>query len=182
MAPWIAGGSRMTERAWNEPTSRMGRSAADRERQMLLLGPFAGRIVPEYSRISLARGLEQRSPLYDSRLIRFAATRPRAERRTGGDYKRLLRASMTDWLPTSVTGPRTNPTGFAGSYLRRRAQVELAQLVGGFGNSLKVADLGLVLAKPYRDEIDRFATTGNRQHMAALVFTALTESWLRGMA
>lgn len=181
-APWIAGESGLTARSWREPTSKMGRSAADRERQMLLLGPFAGRIVPEYSRISLARGLEQRSPLYDSRLIRFAATRPRAERRTGGDYKRLLRASMTDWLPTSVTGPRANPTGFAGSYLRRRAQVELPQLIAGFGDTLRVADLGLVFAKPYRDEIDRFARTGNREHMAALVFTALVESWLRGQS
>ena len=180
--PWIVGGSNMTERSWREPTSEMGKSAADRERQMLLRGPFAGRIVPEYSRISLARGLEQRSPLYDSRIIRFAATRPRAERRTGGDYKRLLRAAMVDWLPVSVTGPRNSPTGFAGSYFSRHARTELPQLIAAFGNTMRLDDLGLVLAKPFRDEIDRFARTGNRQHVAALVFTALTESWLRELS
>jgi hypothetical protein len=177
---WIAGAATITDRAWSEPSWALGtHGAADRERKLLLLGPFAGRVVPEYSRVSLSQGLEQRSPLYDFRIIRFAATRPRVERRTGADYKRLLRASMKDWLPVSVTGPRSKPTGFTGSFFRRRARHELSHLVAGFGHTLRLAEAGLILATPFRTELERFSRTGSHQHLASLVFSALTEAWLR---
>lgn len=181
---WMAGGSaaraRMRGRAWREPSRMFALgAAADRERRLMLLGPFAGRIVPEYSRISLQQGLEQRSPLYDGRIIRFAASRPRSERQSRGDHKRLLRGAMEGLLPQSVTGSRNAPTGFAGSYFRRGVRAELPQLVAGFGPVLRSADLGLVLAQEYRAEVDRFAREGSHGSVAALVFTALTEHWLR---
>jgi hypothetical protein len=148
----------------------------------MLVGPFAGRVVPEYFRISLARGVEQRSPLYDKRIIAFAATRPRAERRLGNDYKRLLRASMVGWLPPSVTQPRTGATGLIGDYFRGRARVELPQLVASYGDTLVVSELGLVLANEFRAEVSRLAKNGDHPLLAALVFTALTEFWLRTRA
>ena len=89
---------------------------------------------------------------------------------------------MIDWLPPSVTGPRNHPTGFTGSYFGRRARTELPQLIAAFGNTLRTAELGLVFAKSFRDEIIRFADTGNRRHLSALAFTALTESWLRTLS
>jgi asparagine synthase (glutamine-hydrolysing) len=179
---WIPGryGRLISDRAWSEPVRRLRRrQAADRERREMIQGPFAGRIIPEYFRISLSRGVEQRSPLYDQRLVRFAATRPREERRTGWDYKRLLRRAMEGWLPESVTGPRTTATGFAGSYLTRALAVELPQVVKGFGDTLRTADLGLILASTFRTEVDRFAREGSHPMLPALAFTALTEHWLR---
>jgi hypothetical protein len=183
----LAGGSQLTdatlERAWREPVRVLGPGGAgDRERRLMILGPFAGRVVPEYSRVSLGRGVEQRSPLYDQRIIAFAASRPRIERQKGGDYKLLLRASMERWLPATVTGPRRNPTGFAGGYFRRAARLELPQLIGGPGDMLRTDELGLVIAKTYRAELHRFAESGDHGQLPALVFTALVESWLRSMA
>ena len=178
---WIrAESQRLAERAWSEPYRKLHRGGvAHRERRLMLEGPFAGRVVPEYTRISLGRGIEQRSPLYDLRLINFAATRPRHERQRGGDYKRLLRASMVGWLPAGVTGPRNTPLGFTGDYFRTKVAEELPQVVDSFGDKLLVEEVGLVLAKLYRAEVSRLA--GTRAHVStpALVFTALTEAWLR---
>lgn len=181
LPPWITvSPANVSERAWREPVRRLGRSgAADRERRLMLLGPFAGRVVPEYSRISLALGIEQRSPLYDMRIIRFAASRPRDERRTGGEYKRLLRASMVGWLPRSVTDSRNSATGITGDYFRQKMALELPHLVATYGDRLALEELGLVFASRYRAEVNGLARTGDHQNTPALVFTALTESWLR---
>ncbi len=184
---WIRGGddthATIRERAWREPVRELrADGAGDRERRLMVLGPFAGRVVPEYSRVSLSRGIEQRSPLYDSRIISFAATRPRAERQRGGDYKRLLRAAMEPWLPVSVTGPRLNPTGFSGGYFRRLAMAELPQLIGTQRDKLIADEAGLIVAKKYRAELHRFTESGEHGQLPALVFTALVESWLRSQS
>jgi asparagine synthase (glutamine-hydrolysing) len=179
--PWLAvSRAHVSQRAWREPVRRLRtHGAADRERRLMLLGPFAGRVVPEYTRISALRGVEQRSPLYDLRVLKFAATRPRAERQSGGDYKRLLRASMVGWLPPSVTDPRNTATGLTSDYFRQRLALELPHLVEGYGDRLLVDEFGLVFASLYRAEVDRLARTGEHESTPALVFTALTESWLR---
>lgn len=183
-APWVSRRylANASERAWREPVREMRGGAADRERLLMILGPFAGRVIPEYSRVALELGVEQRSPLYDLRLVRFAATRPRLERQKGnGDYKRLLRSSMEGWLPTSITGLRRIPSGLTGGYFISSSRREIPQLIAGYGLNLISDETGLIIASGYRESVSRFARTGESTHLAPLVFTAHVESWLRGL-
>lgn len=144
----------------------------------MILGAFAGRIVPEYFRLSLLHGIEQRSPLYDLRLLRFAATRPRRERQYGGDYKLLLRRAMEGLLPESVTGPRKGPTGFAGGYLERAFREAIPQLFDGESFGDRADQSGLILAKPYSVAVRELQRDASHPHLSALILTALVERWL----
>jgi asparagine synthase (glutamine-hydrolysing) len=183
-APWIrpdfVAAHDLEARKWSEfETVLRSRSAADRERRLLLLGAFPGRIIPEYCRLSLECGIEQRSPLYDLRIVQFAAGRPRSERRLGIETKRLLRAAMTDFLPLSVTGPRQSASGFTGDYLRRTARSELPRLHHQLPKPLVVAELGMVSAPAYAEAVATLARRPDAPHLAGAVFTALVECWLR---
>lgn len=181
--PWAFGPSAdaalARARFWSDPLTGVGRhGVADRERRMMILGAFAGRIVPEYCRLSLTHGIEQRSPLYDLRVMRFAATRPRRERQVGGDYKLLLRKAMEGWLPESVTGPRPRPTGFAGGYLERAFSAAIPQITRGHELASRADQFGLILAHQYRVAVRELQRESSHPHLSALILTSLVDRWL----
>ena len=146
---------------------------------MLLLGPFFGAVMPEYSRLALLEKTEQRFPLSDERLIRFAATRPRWERREGRDSKLLLRSAFADVLPRSVTGFRPRPTGLTSDYFNKKLSVELPHTFATFPAQLALADFGIIDAKRFRAAVDglRGGTTSAEERLP-LFFTTHVESWL----
>ena len=74
-------------------------------------------------------GVEIRSPLYDRRVIEFALTRPREERSSGVETKKLLRASMRGLLPDSILATRTKRTGVTGGYFGRSMREHLPAMV-----------------------------------------------------
>ena len=53
-------------------------------------------------RVSMAHGLESRTPLVDHRVVELAATLPALVKFKGGELKRSLKLALGDLLPTSV--------------------------------------------------------------------------------
>jgi asparagine synthase (glutamine-hydrolysing) len=62
-------------------------------------------------RMSMAHGVESRTPFLDHPLVEFAATIPANVKFRGGELKRLLKIALTDILPPSILG-RKDKMGF----------------------------------------------------------------------
>ena len=88
---------------------------------------------------------------------------------------------MEGWLPRAITDVRRKPSGFSGAYFSRAARREMPQLVTGQWFSLVSDETGLIIALAYRESEGRFDQTGTNTHLNPLVFTALVESWHRGL-
>jgi len=69
-------------------------------------------ILRNFDRLSMASGVEIRSPLLDWRLVTFTMALPDAARISGGFTKRILRDATVDLLPESVR-MRRDKKGFA---------------------------------------------------------------------
>ncbi|HEY6089646.1 MAG TPA: asparagine synthase-related protein, partial [Gemmatimonadaceae bacterium] len=106
------------------PDAQSGSTAVDREAQFYLTHQFFGRVNARMFAFASDQGVELRSPLLDSRVVRFALSRPREEKNTRGDNKRLLRASMKDLLPASVLAPRRGKAGTLSSYFSEHMRTE----------------------------------------------------------
>jgi asparagine synthase (glutamine-hydrolysing) len=184
LPPWLApAGRRDPELAalGVPPTARRpGESRAALESQWYLTAGWGPAVLSVVSRLGLAGGLEVRSPYYDSRVVRFAAGRPRAERRSLGETKRLLRASARGLLPDAVLAPRRARTGSAGAYFARAMRRELPAIVAERLRSVALAELGVVDADALRAAIARFLARPTAAGPAgALFFTLQTELWLQ---
>ncbi|CAA9301435.1 MAG: hypothetical protein AVDCRST_MAG40-384, partial [uncultured Gemmatimonadaceae bacterium] len=115
----------LVERQRAGEPARVARGAAGHEQHRYLTHPFYARVASVVSELSLDEGVEQRAPLFDGRLVAFAATRPRVERRSGNETKRLLRAAVRGLLPDQVLASRPARTGTTSDYLTR-------SMAGGF--------------------------------------------------
>jgi asparagine synthase (glutamine-hydrolysing) len=62
-------------------------------------------------RVSMAHGLESRTPFVDHRVIEFAATMPAMVKFRGGELKHALRLALGDMLPPSILA-RKDKMGF----------------------------------------------------------------------
>ena len=62
-------------------------------------------------RVSMAHGLESRTPLVDHEVVEFAAALPALVKFKGGELKRMLRLALGDALPAAVAG-RKDKMGF----------------------------------------------------------------------
>jgi asparagine synthase (glutamine-hydrolysing) len=62
-------------------------------------------------RVSMAHGLESRTPLVDHEVVEFAAALPALVKFKGGELKRMLRLALGDVLPAAVAG-RKDKMGF----------------------------------------------------------------------
>jgi len=68
-------------------------------------------LLPKSDRMSMAHGLEVRSPLLDHELVEFALRLPRSTRMKGMSGKRVLKAAMADVLPTEILNRRKRGFG-----------------------------------------------------------------------
>lgn len=68
-------------------------------------------LLPKVDRMSMAHGLEVRSPFLDHRLVEFAARLPSTNLVRGFSLKRVLRAAMADTLPQEILGRRKHGFG-----------------------------------------------------------------------
>ena len=163
----------------NFPSRRAAAGAADFERRWLLTHPFFPRVFAEAYRLYLKEGIELRTPLADRRLLRFAATRPRWERRTGWQVKLLMRASLTDVLPPSVTGDRPRPTGTTEGLLALALRRHLGGLLDGMARDSLLEGLGVIDAAKLAQIAAQILQ--NQVPAAGLeaVYTILTETWLK---
>jgi asparagine synthase (glutamine-hydrolysing) len=153
--------------------------AEEYEHRWMFEHPFYARTLAAVHAIGLQEGVEQRSPLLDRRIVEFAATRPRAERRSRRETKRLLRASMSGLLPDAVLAPREARTGTMVSYFHGSMATSFGPRALPWLREPLLAELGIV----DRDRLHRSCSEAERgmvgPYGGALVMTLRMEIWLR---
>ncbi len=160
---------------------RGGETHGSAESAWYLLGAFGPRIIATASGIALNAGVETRSPLYDRRIIEFAARCPREQRLSLGEKKRLLRASMRGLLPDEVLAARPRRTGLPGAWLREQLLALLPPIVASMQRECRLADLGLIEPGVLQEDFELFARAPEREaRRGGGVFHAVAaECWLR---
>jgi asparagine synthase (glutamine-hydrolysing) len=161
---------------------RPGETLAACETQWHLRTPWVPAMLSHLSTLALAAGVEIRSPLYDRRIVEFAARRPREDRALGGETKRLLRRSMKGLLPDAVLAPRKSRTGMTTGYLAKSMHTGLAQvLLDTFKESL-LAESGVIDIKQYWQAAGRYLRGRDPNSAVELFLTLQAELWLRAHA
>jgi asparagine synthase (glutamine-hydrolysing) len=158
---------------------RPGESRSALESRWHFTAGWAPSLLGALADVALDYEVELRSPLYDRRVIAFAATRPRAERRGAGETKLLVRAAMRGLLPDDVLAARPARTGTTSGYFARAVRAELPAILARDLRTVALADLGVVDAAALRraaaDVVRRPAGPG----AVPLWFTLQTEWWVR---
>jgi hypothetical protein len=184
--PWI---NRRFERQYSlaerfttlGPDAQPGTTAVDREAQFYLRHQFFARINARMSGFASEHGVELRSPLLDARVVRFALSRPAAERNSAGDNKRLLRASMRGLLPDSVLAPRVGKGGTLTTYFAHHMWNDGLRLLDQMLPARELSALGVVDAAELTKAVDRYRSQGaSYPYVESLFCTLQAETWLRG--
>ena len=163
--------------------ARDGLGAADAEARWLLSYAFFPRVLAAVSGFALEEGVELRSPLFDGRVVAFAAARPREDRARGAETKRLLRAAMRGALPDALLAPRTRRTGTPGAYLARSLRIaHAADLDRLLAAPLLLGELGVIEPRAFRGAWARFQAGDNGVPALLLLLTLHAELWLRAHA
>jgi asparagine synthase (glutamine-hydrolysing) len=155
------------------------RNRSDRETAWYLQHQYFPRVFGVTSNFAREEGVEIRSPLYDRRIIEFALTRPREERSSGTETKKLLRASMRGLLPDSILAPRAKRTGETGGYFTRSMRQHLPTLVDTLFEHSALENAGVIDAKVYRRSVGEYARGVQSNFSVGLYFTLQSELWLR---
>jgi asparagine synthase (glutamine-hydrolysing) len=129
---------------------------------------------------ALEEGVELRSPLFDNRVVAFAAARPREDRARGAETKRLLRAAMRGALPDALLAPRARRTGMPGAYLARSLRAthasEIERLLAA---PLALAEAGVLDGAAFRGAWARYQRGDNSVPALHLLLTLHAELWMR---
>jgi asparagine synthase (glutamine-hydrolysing) len=181
LPPWthqrIADTIRSRQRLHVPP--RAGRSCWAYEANFYLSSTFLPRAFGASAGTTLEQGVELRSPLYDQRIIEFAARRPRQERCSEGETKRLLRRAMRDLLPEHVLAPRPFRTGVSSAYFARETRGRFPSLFDAAGDSWTLADLGILEPRALARARDLYLTNLDSEMGLALLCTLQAELWVR---
>ncbi|MFN2400633.1 MAG: asparagine synthase-related protein, partial [Gemmatimonadaceae bacterium] len=182
LPPWIrtdfARRYQLAERHRARVDRFAGGSQAAYEAHWFLTEPFFPEVFRMVAGFALEDGLELRSPLYDNRVIGFAATRPRDERAKGGETKRLLRAAMRGLIPANVLAPRPYHTGTTGEYFWRSMRESFPPLLEAALDNSVLVDAGIVDGEVLR-RVAGPALQGSQNVALNLFYTVQTELWLR---
>jgi asparagine synthase (glutamine-hydrolysing) len=159
---------------------REGLGAADAEARWLLSYVFFPRVLAAVAEHALEEGVELRSPLFDNRVVAFAAARPREDRARGAETKRLLRAAMRGALPDALLAPRARRTGMPGAYLARSLRAthasEIERLLAA---PLALAEAGVLDGAAFRGAWARYQRGDNSVPALHLLLTLHAELWMR---
>ncbi|HEX5436764.1 MAG TPA: asparagine synthase-related protein [Gemmatimonadaceae bacterium] len=164
------------ERRFTPHRGRM--SHATFEQWWYLTNPFFPRVVGTATSAALEEGVELRSPLYDRRVIELAATRPRAERSSGLETKRLLRRAARGLLPDHVLSPRPYRTGLTTTYLYQSFRRQAPELFTSIFSRSILAEMGIVNLEVLRMSLEQ-QLRGTHDHAVPLFWTLQVELWLR---
>lgn len=161
------------------PSSR-GLGAGEYETRWYLTHPYLPRVMGTVAEIALGAGVELRSPLYDRRVIEFAVARPRTDRSTGPETKRLLRRAMRGLLPDALLAPRPRRTGTTSAYLARGLRLQHAAAIADlFAAPLALEAAGVVDGAALREAWGGYVRRGGGSRGVSLLLTLHTELWLR---
>lgn len=160
---------------------RRSRSSCVRhETEWYLTYPYFPRVFGLVSAMALEEGVEIRSPLYDRRVIEFALTRPRWERSSGRETKRLLRRAVYGLLPDAILAPRPSKTGTTGGYFDRSMREGFPALCEEMLRSSALAANGMIDAEKLRRSTAMYLRgAAGGQVGVNLFFTLQAEFWLR---
>jgi asparagine synthase (glutamine-hydrolysing) len=140
--------------------------------------PMFPRIRATLTEAQLRAGVTARTPFLDGRLYRFAMSRPRTERVTARETKRLLRHAMRGILPDAFLAPRPHRTGITTQYMRDAMRGSARPLFDAMFARPLLAELGIVDGDRLRDEWRTYADSG--QHLGLRLYELLqAELWLR---
>ncbi|MGH7719671.1 MAG: asparagine synthase-related protein, partial [Gemmatimonadaceae bacterium] len=180
---WISPPFARRHGLWNAGRRQVGRregeGAGSYFTYWMIASPIFPRVFASAASSALEEGVELRSPLFDRRIVEFAATRPRWERLGGGQTKTLLRRSMRGLLPPRVIAPRTHRTGTTRDYHAAAARRWYPMLLDDMSRSSRLADLGIVDLPSLRRAGERYLRDMNGDDAVNLFFTISTELWLR---
>jgi asparagine synthase (glutamine-hydrolysing) len=186
LPPWIrrdfAARHELDERERRHMPERAGYRGWRREAHFFLAAPVFPRAFRSLADFALDAGVELRSPLFDRRVIEFACARPREERNSALETKRLLRAAMRGLLPDDVLAPRSRRTGITTAYSDRRMLQEFPLLLARHGKMQMLADLGIVEPRILRASWNEYLRTGNVAIKIPLFLTMHVELWLQARA
>jgi asparagine synthase (glutamine-hydrolysing) len=142
------------------------------------------RMIASYVSTGLLDGIEVRTPLFDSRIIRYAAARPLDESYWRLENKRLLRAAFEGYLPASVLGPRRARTGVPVRSLLRVTRQHADWVIAYCTKGMILADLHVIDGKRFLERADWWSTQGRGdvEEAAALLAATQVECWLRARA
>jgi asparagine synthetase B (glutamine-hydrolysing) len=145
-----------------------------------LRSPFFATMLSATGGFCLEAGLEARSPIYDQRIIAFAAGRPWQERNLAGESKRLLREAVQGLVPDEVLATRPYKTGTTGKYFMDSMRQDFPRLAkAGLARPI-LPELGVVDLEKLRTGLaDLSARRAGPEIAAPLFFTLQTELWLQ---
>jgi asparagine synthase (glutamine-hydrolysing) len=179
---WIRSSEALLQRSADVAPRHSDEALSQFETRFLLETPYMARVMSWTHQFAADEGIQIRSPMYDPRVIAFAATRPLSERFNGREGKILLRRAMRELIPGSVLAPRGRKTGTSNEYFRRQLTQILEQQVKpalrGRLRELRLCDLGLVDAEALERAIDAFVAKPDHLLAAQLFTTYETEQWL----
>lgn len=157
-----------------------GEGAAEFESRWMITNSVVPRAIAWNHALGLDEGVQIRGPLFDQRIISFAASRPLSDRGSGGDSKRILRLAMAGLLPESVLAPRSRKTGTTGGYFRRQLQHSLrsqvTQLFSTGASNLE--QMGILDRRAILSAADQYASNADHLLGSWLYSTLETERWL----
>ena len=165
------------ERAFAPQRGRV--SCAAFETEWYLSHAYFPRVFGAVAGFALEEGVISRSPLYDRRVIEFAATRPRWERATGRETKLLLRRAVRGVVPDGVLAPRAARTGVTSGYFDDSMRKHFPGLSNGLMQDSALRDVGIIDAEEFQRWSDYYVRNGGQQLGVTLLFTLQTELWLR---
>jgi hypothetical protein len=143
-----------------------------------ITAPMFARIRSTLFSAQLRAGAIGRSPFFDTRLVRFALSRPRHERVTARETKRLLRRAMKGLLPDDFLAPRPRRTGVTTGYLRDQLRGAARPVLDAVFSNLALAELGIIDAAKLQDDWQQFLRTGDGLGLRFYEL-AQTELWVR---
>lgn len=142
--------------------------------------PFFHRVLAHLAGFALEHGVELRSPLADRRIVEFGLSRPRVERASGMETKRLLRRAMVGLLPDNVLAPRVARTGTTNGFSHREMTTWFPVLLDELlSEPMRLEELGIVSAAAFREAAGRYRSRNQAELRVALFCTYQTERWLR---
>ena len=181
--PWIATDFArrhgLHERARTTPGRRRGETLSSVESRYYLTAPYFPRVYACVSALARDEGVEVRSPLLDPRVIAFAAERPREERASRRETKRVLRAAMKGIIPDEVLAPRRMRTGTTGRLFSRAMRSAGPDLITDATRESRLGELGIVDVDALRRGWKQWEGSGDGNLGVALFLTLQTEFWTR---
>jgi hypothetical protein len=158
---------------------RRGEAVGSTESRWYFTDPFFTTVFRLGADCALEHGVEIRSPLYDARIIDFAATRPMSDHFGGTEGKRLLRHAMRDLLPAEILAPRAERTGTPQDYAGDALMKALASASSEHFQDSALESLGLINIPAFERARMTFLRYGKANLRLPLLLTLHTELWLR---